>query len=138
MLTLAIFIWLIAPVFNAWYDRKGRKPFYLVVNIFRGMAAILHGSLFIHHYENYWYDWWPVLLYQFTSFWIVFDLLINWFQKRKDYPWPKWVFYFDQRERDSGWTDKFFAWAGKRAYIATKIVALVLCIIAIILIYDRN
>lgn len=131
MIFLKLGIWLIVPLFNAWMDRKGAKRNYLVVNILRGMAAILHGSLFIHTYEGYWYYWWPVLMYQFTSFWIVFELVLNRYLGRGP-------LYYDQKEGDSGIIDRFFKWAGTGWHTVAKVVAMLLMIYSIALTYFRH
>lgn len=131
MIFLKLAVWLIAPLFNAWMDRKGAKRNYIIVNIFRGAALILHGSWFIDSYEGYWFYWWPVLLYQFTSFWIVFELVLNRYLGRGP-------LYYDTKERDSGWTDKFFAWAGTGWHTVAKILALFGMIAGIVITYFRH
>lgn len=140
ILAIKLLAWLIAPAFNAWVDRKGKKPFYLVVNIFRGVACIVHGSLFIPGWA--WQEWfrfyWPVLIFQITSFWLVFELVLNlWWNKYHPRD-PRPLFYYDQKEGDSGPTDRFFRWTGPVGHRVAKALAFILMIISIFLIYDSQ
>lgn len=142
---LKLLLWLIAPITNAVLDRKGPKRVYWIVNLIRFMAAVLHGALF---FPSSWMPWntpinelsgwrllmiWlPVLIFQMTSFWIVFELILNRFLKR---PW----LYYDHKEKDSGLIDRFFAWAGPTAHKVAKLAALILCILsAIVIILQRQ
>lgn len=131
MIFLKLALWLIAPLFNAWMDRKGAKRNYLIVNILRGMAVILHGSMFIYTYEGWGYYFLPVFLYEMTSFWLVFEIALNLWQKKP-------MLYYDTKEHDSGWTDKFFAWAGTGWHTAAKLAALVGMIAGILITYQRH
>lgn len=139
-ITWRLLLWLIPIGVNIYADRKGRKPHYLVVNILRAMAAIVHGGLFVNNYEGYWYYWWPVLLFQVTSYWILFELGLNlaWNYYHKHPNEKRPLLYYDNKEKDSGWIDRFFSWAGKTAHTATKILVLLAMIYSIILIFQRG
>lgn len=128
---LKLFIWFIPILANIIADRKGRKPNYLMMLVLRAMAAILHGALFITESNSYWWQWWPVILYQITSFWIFFELGLNFIRHNPP-------LYYDHKEGDSGWLDELFKWAGPVLHLIAKIVCLVLLIFSIWKIYQIN
>ncbi len=142
MITFILFLWMIPIAANVYADRNGRKPNYLQMFVIRGMAAICHAVLLdvaVGYFpENLWaYSaldmlgmWAPVLLFQMTSFWLVFELALNIVRGRE------WL-YFDRKEHDSGWVDKFFDALGNGAHLAAKIAALVVCVLSIIVIYHK-
>ena len=127
-IALKLLLWLIPIGLNVYADKDGRKPNYLLMFVLRGIAAILHGVLFNPQDMA---DYWPVFLFQVTSFWILFEIALNLVRGRE-------VFYYDRKEKDSGWIDKLFAWAGPFWHIIAKIVATILMVWSIILIYQRN
>lgn len=127
MITLKLFLWLIPIGVNVWVDRKGRKPNYLMMFMLRGMASIVHAVLFDPTVPM---DYFLILIFQVTSFWILFDLLLNALRGRP-------ALYYDTKEGDSGWIEKIFARLGPTAYAAAKVGALTACILAIQTIYDR-
>jgi hypothetical protein len=137
MLTFKLLLWLIPIALNVWADRKGRKPNYALMAVLRGGAAILHGVLIIPMDDPQWTMsgwellmlWLPYFTFHATSFWILFELSLNILQKRDP-------LYYDQKEKDSGWIDKFFAWAGPRWHAVAKFVALEVCIYCLYLIYQ--
>lgn len=135
-----LLVWLIVPIVNAYADRKGAKRHYYIIFILRAGAAIVHGALFINDYKGYWYYWWPVLLFQVTSFWIFFELLLNiwWNRYHKDPREKRALLYYDRKEKDSGWIDRFFAWTGPAMHTTAKILALAIMIFSTILIYKRG
>lgn len=123
-----LLLWLIPIGINVYADKDGRKPNYLLMFILRGMAAILHGVLFNPQNMG---DYWPVLLFQVTSFWLIFEIALNLVRGRA-------VFYYDTKEKDSGWLDRFFAWAGSFWHFFAKLVTFAILIWSIILVYKRN
>lgn len=123
-----LILWLIPIGLNVYADKDGRKPNYLLMFVLRGIAAILHGVLFNPQDMT---DYWLVLLFQVTSFWIFFEIALNLVRGRE-------LFYYDTKEKDSGWIDKFFAWTGPFWHFFAKIVAIALMVWSIILIYQRN
>jgi len=128
IITIKLLLWFIVILANTTADASGRKPFYLVMFILRAMAAIVHGSLFVdtdYHWMRYWI---PVLTFEVTSFWIFFELILNIAQKRK-------LLYYDQKEGDSGWIDRFFKWAGPTWHLVAKIMVFVIMVLSIILVY---
>lgn len=137
MTTLKLLVWLLPISVNIYADRNGAKRNYLIVNILRGMCMILHGAMFIDSYEGYWYYWWPVIVFELTSYWILFDIGVNYFQKRKEFP-NSWILYYDKKEGDSGWVDRIFKWLGPVAHATAKMIALAAMIFSIILIYKRD
>jgi hypothetical protein len=73
---------------------EGFKPDYLILFFVRGAASIIHGGPILHvenmaHYAT-------LLIFQSTSFWIVFDLLLN---KSRGKKW-------NYRGEQSGWLDR--------------------------------
>lgn len=147
MLTLIIFIWplIIVPAFN-YYDykttHKGGKPNYLLYFIIKGILAIVHGIFLLvvnqDSKTNYsdltaWQltmVWAPYLLFQVTSFWLIYEFIRNAWSHRS-------LFYYDHKEFDSGLVDRFSAWIGPDLHIVMKVLALVICILSVIVIYQR-
>ena len=147
MITLLLIIWivLIIPAFN-YYDyrvtRKGGKPEYKLYFIIKGALAIVHGALMLavnQDSKTVYSDltawqltvvWAPYLLFQITSFWIEYELIRNLWTRRQ---WD----YYDSKEKDSGWIDRFFAWAGRPFHVFVKLCALAICVLSIIVIYQR-
>lgn len=161
-IALKLLLWLVAIEANVYADRKGRKPgktdwaSYLVMFILRCIAAILHAALFIpgqwmgtDFANRVWLHLWlPVVIFQATSFWLLFDVqlnLINHFRDEKfgesrKLTW-KIIFYYDRKEGDSGKLERWFrdigpTW-GPRLYILAKLLALAACIYSVVLIYAR-
>jgi hypothetical protein len=128
MITLYLLLWLVPIAANVWADSSGRKPNYLVMFVIRGMAAILHGVLFLP--ENFG-EYFPILVFQVTSFWLIFEAWLNIVRGKE-------LLYYDTFEMDSGHIDRFFTWAGKPAHTIAKAFTLILCIISIIVIYARS
>lgn len=83
---------------------KDKKPVYFQSFILRGWA---HISIIVFVYDvtvpSEWLpiykifesDYWPILLFHVTSFWILFDLTLNILRKK---PW-------NYRGKTSGWLD---------------------------------
>lgn len=128
MTTLLLLLWLLPIAGNIYLDRNGRKPNYLQMFILRGMAAILHGVLF--NPQN-WNDYFPVFIFQVTSFWLFFEAGLNIVRNKP-------LLYYDHFEGDSGWIDRLFKWAGPTAHAIAKIAILILCILSIVVIYNRS
>lgn len=125
MITLFLSLWAIVPAANVYADRNGRKPNYIIMFILRGAAAILHAILF--NPQNT-IDWLPILIFQVTSFWILFELGLNMVRGNP-------LLYYDNFEGDSGILDRFFKWAGPTAHFVAKLAALILCVLSGIVIY---
>lgn len=106
--------WFLVIGINIYADRNGPVRNYLLVNIIRLMACILHGVLFDP--QDIW-DYLPVAAYQWSTYWLFFPLGLNIVTHKP-------LLYYDTKEKNSGWTDKFFAWAGPVAHAASKGVAL--------------
>jgi len=127
MITFFLLLWLIPIAANVWADANGRKPIYLVMFILRGMAAILHGVLFDPHTLQ---DYFPVFIFQVTSFWLLFEIALNIVRKKP-------ILYYDTTEHDSGWIDKFFSLTGREFHFFCKLLALIILVFSIIIIYSR-
>lgn len=131
---LLLLPWFIPIFINAWMDRKGAKRDYRIVFIFRVMASILHGILMqvspSYSDDFYWPEFLPILVFQVTSFWIFFELILNKLRGNS-------MFYYDQKEGDSGWIDRFFKWAGPTWHKVAKGLCFVVMVLAAIVIYYR-
>ena len=123
MKAILLLLWLLPIAFNVYLDRNGRKPNYLEMFMARGAIAIFHAALFN---PQSWADYWPILLFQLTSFWLLFELALNIIRKKP-------LLYYDTLEHDSGYIDRFFAWAGYKAHAIAKAVATVVCVISILI-----
>ncbi len=109
-------IWLVYILSEAFIQSKsikaGSKPNYLMLFIIRGMFSIFHGILLNVQYGTYQY---PVLVgFQICSFWILFDLILNFLRKKP-------ILY---KGDNSGYIDKL----SYSIYIPLKIVVLIVAI----------
>lgn len=138
---LLLLPWFIPIFINAWMDRKGAKRNYLIVAIFRGGAAIIHGII-VQIPEPFGYDWElfyqlaPLIVFQATSFWLFFELTLNYLQGRRGWNHDG-LLYFDRKELDSGWIDRFFAKKPLWFHTSCKVACLILMILAMIVSYFR-
>lgn len=136
MIALKLLVWLIVPITNAWLDRKGAKRNYIIVNLLRGICLILYlGAVWnVQGGYDFWHDFgylFPYILYCLTSYWLIFELLLN---KLTGKDW----LYYDSEEKDSGWIDKFFAWAGKETHLWAKFLSFAALLCSILSIYVTN
>jgi hypothetical protein len=128
VLFLKLLLWLVPIAGNVYVDSSGRKPNYIAAFCVRGFLAICHGYLFsFNHIREYT----PLFLFQVTSFWLLFEWWSNIVQKK---PHP---LYYDHRELDSGWIDKFFARiyfkvGHHRYHTAAKVLALLVMVGALV------
>lgn len=127
MVTLKLFVWFVVigvEIYRNYYmiERSKERPNYTLSFILRGMAAIFHGILFS---PSNWVEYFPVFIFQVTSFWILFDLGLNILRNEA-------IFYTG---RDSGLLDK----VGKfpLTYLLLKVAAFTLLVLSIIVIYTR-
>lgn len=139
ILLLKLSIWFLVIFANFWHDRKGAKNWYLAVFGIRGFASVAHMFFIVPPNLMPWtlsgldllIVWLPMFIFQVTSFWIFFELWLNIYQKRT-------LLYFDTKEKDSGWIDRFFAWAGHTWHAIAKLMALILLVLSIIAIYGQH
>lgn len=114
-MTWKLLVWVVfigVEVYRNWYiiEKKKQRPDYVWSFIFRGFFAILHG-IWIDVQDLP--DWCPVLTYQVTSFWLLFDVSLNRARRKQ------W-FYTGE---NSGWIfDKLGKWPV--VYLILKLVAL--------------
>jgi hypothetical protein len=143
MITLVLFLWVVIISVFVYRDRNGRKPDYGLEYFFRSCAALAHMiilDLLCNYFPDGGWEWgdsWmmiklaiPVILFQMTSFWILFELSLNIYLGRE-------LLYFDRKELDSGWIDKLFDRLGNVAHLLAKILVLIICILSIITLYNR-
>jgi len=135
---IAILSWLLVPLANAWWDRKGRKPNYVAMFFLRGIAMILHMGLVFNPAYGEWMYCGVLVLYYVTSYWIVFELALNIWQGKVKQFGSAGLLYYDDSEGDSGWLDKFFAYTGAEFHFYSKLFALALCIMSIFSIYHYD
>jgi hypothetical protein len=115
-------IWLLYPLIEAFIQSrliaKGWKPIYFQLFIIRGMVSIGHG-IFMGAEPVVEY---PLLVvFQACTFWVVFDLLLNYFRNK---PW-------NYIGKNSGWIDRIGSegnfWTG--LYWAFKILAVLISLV---------
>lgn len=120
-ITVVLLLWLlliVAEVFRNYVIILRGRPNYLFSFINRGAVAILHAVLFNPQGPA---DWWFVLLWQCTSFFVVFNPLLNFVRNYE-------FFYLGA---NSGWIDQFFInkpWAYRMFYGACVLATIVLTI----------
>lgn len=142
MMLIKILTWLLIPVANAFFDRKGEKRNYLVVNTVRGIIALVDGVWFLSNKDltfNYSTAsagqllmlWAPVLSFQLLSYWLVFEIVLNALRHNP-------ILYYDHKEGDSGYVDRFFKWAGFEIHFIAKFASLILLVIAITKLYTNG
>ena len=132
--------------FNLWdyfVTHKGGKPNYLIYFLVRGAAAILHATACLMVLEDQYYDygslsawqllaiWFPYLGFQVCSFWIIYELVRNWWTDKP-------ALYFDTVEHDSGGIDKLFSKLGHTFHTFAKVLALAVAVLCVFLIYNRH
>jgi hypothetical protein len=130
MITLYLILWFVfigLESYRNYYliEVKKSRPIYIQSFIGRCMAAILHGVLFDPQVMA---DYAPVFFFQLTSFWILFDLSLNYFRKKP-------LLYMGEK---SGWIDRAFIWLNSDAWLFfCKVLSLVVCVFSIIVICTR-
>lgn len=130
MTILYLFIWLAfigAEVYRNFYliEKRKTKPIYLQSFIFRGMAAIAHGILF--NPENM-ADYLPIFIFQITSFWLLFDLMLNYLRRKP-------ALYMGEQ---SGWIDRAFTWINSDGFtFFCKLLAFLVCVFSVIVIIQQ-
>lgn len=132
MIILQLSLWLLVIIFFVWLDyyeivKKHDRPNYLLENIIKGGLFILYGA-FIWNTQND-YRTFAIFIYAATSYWILFDILLNSFRHLSP-------FYIG---RKSGWVDRF-AYISKTTYVIywiMKVIAVILCIQSIRYIYNH-
>jgi hypothetical protein len=136
MITLRLLLWLVPIGLNTWADANGRKPNYIIMFILRGVALILYGTLWVDEILYTFQDWLPVIfvfIYCMTSFWILFELALNVIYNIREGE-NRSLLYFDQKEGDSGWIDRFFK-RNPQLHTIAKVISLILMIVSIVFIY---
>ena len=122
-----ILTYLIVPTLNAWFDRKGPKRFYLVVNLLRAISMIVHAGLFMDVEGGYFvFDHvalrnYAIFGFYLTSYWLVFEIVLNFLRNKP-------LLYYDRKEGDSGIFDRFFAKYPK-LHLSAKIISLIIALI---------
>lgn len=118
MKTLILFSWFVFIAFeisrNYWIIKKKASPIYIQSFIIRAIAAILHGVLWN---VQSWLEFWPLVIFQVSSFYLSFDLVLN--LLRKKHP----LYQGD----DSGWLDEL----GLTFYLFLKVLCLGLLILSL-------
>ena len=139
MTTLKLLLWLLPIGFNVYTDRNSKKSDYLVVNILRGFVLILYlGGVWNvqggYHLVEDFKDNWSLVLFCFTSYWLLFEIGWNVTNGKLNHLGWKGLLYYDTKEKDSGWVDKFFA-KYKKLHTPAKLLVLLLMIMALTDIY---
>jgi len=133
--------WLLfIPTFNLvdWkITHKGGKPNYKRYNLTKTAFAI-GCACFMMDFTNWstiLFSGIVVAIFELTSFWIIYELIRN-LWSRRPLTWRE-LLYFDQVEHDSGGIDLFFSKHSWNFHAYCKLAALVLCVLSIIVIYQR-
>ena len=128
ILTWFIYIFLEAKIQHHLIEYRKWKPNYLQLFIIRGMAGIIHGILIdvgsLSHVAGNLHEFqlWQIkqgltlILFQTTTFWIFFDLTLNYLRNRP----------IDYRGKFSGWLDRMPYWL----WVVGKFLALGLGVVS--------
>lgn len=95
ILLWVLFVIIVSAIHYIIIEVYNRTPFYLGWFVAKGMAAILNGIMFDPKNVS---EWLPILAFQITSFWVIFNPLLN---KMRGLS-------FWHLGTDSGLIDKFF------------------------------
>jgi hypothetical protein len=92
--------WLLYIIGEAWGQNKfllskGKKPFYLLLFLFRGFVSIVFGALILDVQQDL-IETVIMLGWQICSFYVLFDFILNKFRGK---PW-------NYKGKNSGWLDK--------------------------------
>jgi len=129
MITLKLIIWLLFIVAHAYFDYyritiEKKHPIYWQSFLFIRLPA---GLLYLLLWD--WHNWLYAgnyILFECTSFYLTFPALLNIFRKKE-------LFYLG---KSSGWLDTHFIKHPVQFRIAL-LLALVICILSVIVIYQR-
>lgn len=126
--TSLLLLWIVFIVVEVYRNytvivHQGRRPNYLISFVIRGMASIVHGILFDVEDMR---DFMPLLLFQCSSFLIIFNPTLNILRKLD----------FWYVGRNSGWLDKAF-YEDRGLYLLTYFGCLSVCITSILVIYYK-
>ena len=117
---------IIGHAFFDFYRIKGNdKPNYLMSFTIRGMVAIAHVVIFFP-FTDHPFDWWPLLIFQCTSFWLLFPYLLNKLRRKP-------AMYVGT---NSGWIDFYFLNHPVNQWIAKAAVFIVM-VLSTIVIYHK-
>jgi hypothetical protein len=136
IIAFKLLIWFVPIGLNIWADANGRKPNYVMMFFLRAFAFIAYGILWTLPTYDWFLKWWPVALYQLTSYWLLFELGLNIAYNIREKE-SRSLLYFDQKEKDSGWIDKFFA-RFPHLHTPAKIGSAIVMVVAIIFIYKLH
>jgi hypothetical protein len=133
LIALKLLVWLLPIGANIIADAKGRKPNYVMMFFLRAFAFIVYGGLWKLPTYGWILKWLPIAVFQLTSYWLLFELGLNiaYNIREKEH---RSLLYYDRKEGDSGWIDKFFA-RFPQLHTPAKIASGVLMVASIILIY---
>lgn len=133
IIALKLLIWLLPITANIIADADGRKPNYAAMFFLRAFAFIAYGLLWTLPTYGWFLKWWPVALLQLTSYWLFFELGLNIAYNIRENE-NRSLLYYDRKEKDSGWIDRFFA-RFPHLHKPAKILAAVGMVVSIIYIY---
>lgn len=131
--TVRLLIWGGPLAFFIYRDRNGRKPIYEFEIFLRAMFGLAYLFVWVDPKNpDYNLLFW-LIVFEFTSFWIFFELVLNIIRKR---PW----LHYDYVELDSGRIDRGFAWLYRKFkthlfHHIAKMICFIILILAIIRIY---
>lgn len=101
-LLLWIFFIIVMMGYNYWViERRNKKPDYKKQFVIKGIAAIIHAVYLTPEWTwsvDLWREWAPILFFQITSYWVIFNPSLNFFRNNGFWDLGKY----------SGWIDPFF------------------------------
>jgi len=100
---ILLFLWIVFVLGVAVYhyyliEVRQERPNYFLWFVIKAMAAIIHGIFFDPYGPEDYVTWLPVLIFQVTSFWVIFSPVLNLMRGLS----------FWYLGKNSGWIDKFF------------------------------
>lgn len=110
-------------LYDFWEIKKGQRPWYFNEWFIRAMAALAHAFLWL---PNNTIEWLPIVIWQVSIFWIVFDLFLNGLRRKP-------ALYVGL---NSGWFDPYFA-EHPINHVIAKVMALALMVLSTIVIYHK-
>lgn len=117
MIYWLLYILLESKVQSFLIDKKQWKPNYIQLFLIRGIIAFLFGAFIVGviNYQQLLIN----TIFQLTSFWIFFDMFLNYFRNKP----------FLYKGKTSGWLDKL----PYSFYIPLKIITLIIVIVSFII-----
>jgi hypothetical protein len=116
---------LITDKIHYYWITRNVKPVYRQWFIIRGMMALIHAvltdELVIRWSMQTMKDYWPMFLFQISSYYLIFDPVLNWMRGLS------WRY----QGEESGWMDKLPTWA----YLTAKVLCVVVLVYSLTILF---